>query len=394
MTNIAIIGAGPYGLSIAAHLGGRGVPHRIFGHPMEMWREHMPASMLLKSEGFASSLSNPGKVYTIGDYCRARGIPYAEHGVPIALGTFIDYCLDFRHRFVPGLEETKVRVLQREGEGFRIELESGEALSARRVVVAVGLAYFPHVPEVLAELPEALLSHSSAHRTAERFRDRDVAIVGAGSSALDLAAEMHDAGARVHLVCRKPSVRIHDAPVTRARFSPQHVLNPMTTIGHGWKSFLCVNAPLAFRRMPQSFRFAKVRKIAGPSGGWFIRDRVVGKVEFNTGVSVRSARQSAGRVQLDLIDAAGDGRVLEVDHVVAATGYRVDLRRIAFLDDRLRAEIEMVEKTPVLSSRFESSAPGLYFVGTAAANTFGPLLRFACGADFTARRVSAHLARG
>lgn len=59
MTRVAIIGAGPYGLSIAAHLRAYGIPFRIFGAPLDSWRRHMPVGMMLKSDGFASSLSAP-----------------------------------------------------------------------------------------------------------------------------------------------------------------------------------------------------------------------------------------------------------------------------------------------------------------------------------------------
>ncbi|MFO1313574.1 MAG: NAD(P)/FAD-dependent oxidoreductase [Burkholderiales bacterium] len=393
MSDIAVIGAGPYGLSIAAHLEARNLDYRIIGRPMEMWREHMPAGMRLKSDGFASSLSNPGRPFTIGDFCRSRGIPYADSGLPIALDTFVDYCLEFKTRYVPRLEDALVTFLGRTTEGFNLELSNGQTASAKHVVVAVGLTYYAFTPPALATLPAACLSHSSAHRDAERFRAKKVAIIGGGSSALDLAAELHQAGADVHLVCRAPTVRIHDPPVVRSALSLQHAINPITVIGSGWKSYLCVRAPLVFRCMPQAFRFAKVRQIAGPAGGWFIRDRVEGKVNFHTGITVRSAEPKSDGAVLTLVDERGGIQSLDVDHVIAATGYRVDLRRLDFIESGLRSEIRAAEHTPVLSSHFESSIPGLYFVGVTAANTFGPLLRFACGADFTARRLSDHLAR-
>jgi cation diffusion facilitator CzcD-associated flavoprotein CzcO len=88
MSDVAIIGAGPYGLSLAAHLRARGVDFRIFGKPMQTWLEHMPKGMRLKSEGFASSLYDPDSKFTLAAYCKERGLAYADTGMPIPLETF------------------------------------------------------------------------------------------------------------------------------------------------------------------------------------------------------------------------------------------------------------------------------------------------------------------
>ena len=218
-------------------------------------------------------------------------------------------------------------------------------------------------------------------------------MVGAGASALDLAALLHQAGARVQVIARKPAIRFHDPPKKEGPSWSERVRTPMTGIGAGWNVFLCANAPLVFRQMPQEFRFEKVRRILGPAPCWFIKEQVVGKVGLNVGVKITEAKVQNGQVALELTDEAGNRKTLMADHVIAATGYKVDLGRLAFVDPTLRSKIQSAENTPILSSNFESSVPGLYFVGVTAANTFGPLLRFAFGAGFTARRISKHLAR-
>ena len=101
----AIVGAGPYGLSIAAHLRARGIQHRIFGRPMVTWLNHMPKSMLLKSDGFASNLSAPAGDHTLRSYCLSHEISYDDYDIPVALTTFTDYALDFQRRFVPEVDE-------------------------------------------------------------------------------------------------------------------------------------------------------------------------------------------------------------------------------------------------------------------------------------------------
>jgi hypothetical protein len=145
--------------------------------------------------------------------------------------------------------------------------------------------------------------------------------------------------------------------------------------------------------MPQWFRLEVVRRHLGPAAGWFIKDLVVGHVAFHLGFNVVQADIQNGRVQLQLASSDGAQRTLVTDHVISGTGYRVDLRRLAFLNPGLLAGIRSIENTPVLSMNFESSVPGLYFVGTTSANSFGPMARFAYGARFTARRLARHLGR-
>jgi len=395
MTNceVAIIGAGPYGLSIAAYLNAEGINTRIFGNPMQTWRENMPRGMHLKSDGFASSLYDPGDTFSLASYCQERGIPYALSGLPVALETFTSYGMEFQKRFVPHLEQKRVLSVERRGESFLLGLEDGESFSARRVVVAAGLSHFSHVPEVFAKLPKAFVSHSSRHHVLDGFKEKAVAVIGAGASAADVAALLHQAGAKVQMIARQPVIRFHDPPEKKKPSLKERLLMPATGIGGGWRVYLCANAPLLFRRMPEKFRLEKVRAILGPAPGWFIKEQLVGKVPFILGVTITGAKVENGQVAMDLIDRDGKRSVATADHVIAATGYKVDLQRLTFLDPSLLAGIRTVERTPVLSSFFESSVNGLYFVGTAAANTFGPLLRFAFGARFTSKRITQHLSK-
>jgi len=391
-SSIAIIGAGPYGLSVAAHLRARGVDFRIFGNPMHTWLTQMPKGMRLKSEGFASSLYDPDSSFTLRHYCQERNIPYSDIGLPVPLETFIEYGLEFQKRFVPELENKLVASIERLADEFRISFHDGKIVSAKGVVVAVGISRFGYVPPTLAALPEEFVSHSSGHSDLGHFQGREVAVVGAGASALDLAALLHQAGASVQLIARKPVIRFHDPPPGPPTFF-QRLRRPVTGIGPGWKLFLCTNAPGAFRHLPEGYRLESVRKILGPAPGWFIKEQVVGKMPFHLGTNIEKASVQCNRVSLELTNGDGARKTLVVDHVIAATGYKVDLRRLSFLNSNLRAAIRSVEYAPVLSSTFESSVPGLYFVGTSAANTFGPLMRFAYGAGYTARHLSKHLAK-
>lgn len=388
--DVAIIGAGPYGLSIAAHLNARDIPFRIFGKPMSVWATKMPRGMRLKSEGFASSLSDPESQFTLREYCRQQGIRYGDIGEPVQLETFVAYGLAFQNRFVPNLEDQIVTSLRREGATFELLLQDGEKIFARRVIIAVGITYFANVPPVLAALPSALVSHSSAHNDLTGFRDRRIAVIGAGASALDLAGLLHAAGASVDLIARVPSIRFQDPP--RPRPWTERLRHPRTGIGSGLEMVFYAHMPHWFRHLPERIRLNRVQKILGPAPGWFSKEDVVGKVSLHLGKEIVDARSEAGRLVLKLSDRDGQQEQVEAEHVIAATGYQVDLHRVAFLDSELRAHIRKTGAAPALSASFQSSVPGLYFVGVSAANSFGPLMRFAFGARFTARRLTRHLA--
>ena len=169
MLNTAIVGAGPYGLSIAAHFRRRGIPFRIFGRTMESWLAHMPKGMMLKSDGFASNIYDPQRAFTLQQFCAERGIEYADAGVPVHLETFAAYGLAFRDRMVPELEAKLVVSVDRLPDGFQLQLEDGETLQACTVVLAVGITHFEYVPENLAHLPPEFLSHSARHHEVEPF---------------------------------------------------------------------------------------------------------------------------------------------------------------------------------------------------------------------------------
>lgn len=393
MLDTAIIGAGPYGLSIAAHLRHRGIPFRIFGRPMDSWLQHMPKGMMLKSDGFASDIYDPERAFTLRQYCAERGIEYADAGLPVHLDTFGAYGLAFRDRMVPELEEKLVTSVDRVPGGFVLRLEDGETFQARRVVLAIGITHFEYIPENLAHLPPEFVSHSARHREVEPFRGRSVVVIGGGASALDLAGLLREAGADVQLVTRRSELKFHSQPTGKPRSWWQQIRHPQSGLGPGMRSRFFADAPGVFFYLPEKLRLEIVRKTLGPSGGWFIRDKVIGKLPVHLGCTLQGAEVRNGRVHFTVQGADGSKQEFVTEHVIAATGYRVDLERLMFLNPEIRSQVKTVNGSPVLKSSFESSVPGLYFAGVAAANSFGPVMRFAFGAGFAARTVAAALAK-
>ena len=391
MIETVIIGAGPYGLSIAAHLRQRGIPFRIFGRPMDSWLNHMPRGMKLKSDGFASDIYDPEKAFTLRQFCAERGIRYADTGVPVEIDTFTAYGLAFRDRMVPELEDKLVASVERSADGFALRLEDGETLQTRNVVLAVGITHFEYVPENLAHLPAEVFSHSARNREVEPFRGRSVAVIGGGSSALDWAGLLREAGSDVQLVSRADELHFHSQPTGKPRSAWKQIRHPQSGLGPGMRSRFYANSPGAFHYLPEPLRLKIVRTALGPSGGWFIRDKVIGKLPLHLGFTTQSAEVQGGKVRMKIQAADGTAKELVVDHVIAATGYKTDMERLQFLAPDIRSKVKTLNRAPILSSSFESSVPGLYFAGVSAANSFGPVMRFAFGAGFAASRLAGAL---
>lgn len=393
---VTVVGAGPYGLSAAAHLGGQGIPVRILGEPMDSWRSRMPAGMYLKSTPRASSISDPTGAYSLDRFRAAEGRTSGGDRHPIALDEFVRYGLWFHQQCVPGVERNAVRMVDARDGHFRVSLDSGEEFTTRSVVLASGLGPFAHVPRSLAGLAaEGLASHPAEYADLSGFAGRRVAVVGAGQSALESAALLREAGAVPTVVARTDQLLFGTPPTSdRPADDPwlQRLVKPPTPLGPGWSFRAFSGIPGAYRYLPDPLRAHFLRTVLGPSGAWWLRDRVQGRVDVLTGRSLRSAQPDGKGARLVLADRQGGTEVLEADHVLAATGYRVDVDRMELLSPGLRARVRRVGTAPRLSSGFESSVPGLYFTGLAAAATFGPLLRFVCGTGFASAQISSAVA--
>jgi len=387
---VAIVGSGPYALSIAAHLGALGVEYRVFGPCMEAWDKHMPPRMFLKSDGFASDLYAPGRGWRLEEYCAENGIDYAPVGPPVKRTTFVDYGKEFQKRFVPNLEETWIaRVSQIPG-GFELETAGGERVKARRVVLAVGISHFPYLPKVLSGLSREAVSHTFHHGPFDEFAGKEVLVIGAGASAVNAAVALNEAGADTSLMARKSKINFHDRS---ADYRPlmERITNPRSVIGLGWRSKLAVDLPLVFHALPEKLRYRAVTRHLGPAPGWFSRDGYEGHVTPHLSCELQEVTEAGSRVRVRYQDANGVSREMMTDHVIAGTGFQPFLKSLKFLDERLSEKVRTVRSVPDLSSNFESSVPGLYMTGLASAYNFGPMCRFACGAKFTAKRLSQHL---
>ncbi|MGW4994784.1 NAD(P)-binding domain-containing protein [Streptomyces mirabilis] len=393
---MVVIGAGPYGLSVAAHLRAAGVPVHIYGDVMGSWRHAMATGMFLKSTPAATDLSAPVPGGRLADFRREMREPELTELTPIPCETFVRYGMWFTQRYVGAVEPARVMAVERAGAGFVVRLTGGEEIRAAAVVVATGLATLAHIPDDLRALapggpgPQAALSHTSQHTDLSRYAGQRVAVVGGGQSALESAALLNEAGADVEVLVRASRVRWGERPQLGWRWT-QRMAAPPSPLGSGWVLAAVCRAPGAVPGLPAAARMHLFRRALGPSGGWWLRERVEGVVPVRTACHIERARLTGDGVQLRL--AGGPPAELVVDHVLAATGYRLDVDALAFLSPLVRQAVARVPGTqaPRLSGVFESSVPGVYFTGSLAAPTFGPMLRFVAGTDFSARRITKHL---
>ncbi|MGY4926701.1 FAD-dependent oxidoreductase [Streptomyces sp. 900105755] len=398
---VVVIGAGPYGLSVAAHLRAAGAPVRVFGDVMGSWRHAMATGMYLKSTPDATDLSAPEPGGTLADFRRAHSEPELTELTPIPCDVFVRYGQWFQKRYVGEVEPARVTAVDRavSGPGFVVRLDDGTELAASAVVVATGLNGLAHVPDELRRLapegpgPQARVSHTSHHTDLSTYAGRRVAVIGGGQSALESAALLHEAGAEAQVLVRERTVLWGMTPELSRPWT-QRVAKPASPLGTGWILAGVCASPGAVRRLPAAARLLLFRRALGPSGGWWLRDRVEGVVPVRTSRRVTGAVVQGPEVRLDVAGPGGERESLAVDHVLAATGYRLDLDALPFLSPAVRDAVACVpgSKAPALRGTFESSVPGLYFTGSLAAPVFGPMMRFVAGTEFAAVRIARHVA--
>jgi len=389
--DVAIIGAGPYGLSLAAHLAEKKIEHRIFGRPMQFWSQIAEAAdkRYLKSYCFGTNLSTPSPGFSFSDYNTPRNLETFE---PCSMANFAAYGQWFQENQVPWVEPVDVVKVSLQQGKFAISLSTGEQLVAEQVIVATGLSSFSNIPRALSAVPPELVTHTSDIAAFSSFKGRRVAVLGAGQSALEAAVLLHEAEAQPTLLVREHSISWHSR-VHRKRSLWRRLRSPITGLGTGPKAWALTRFPRALHRMPDTFRTRFVKTHLPAEGAWWLRERFDNRIPVQFGTEVIDARETCCGVALTLHDAKQQTtREMTVDHVVAGSGYTVDVDRLKFLDETLREKIDRLERSPKLDSTFESSVPGLRFVGAASAMSFGPLFRFVVGADYTARTISKHLA--
>ena len=383
--DVAVIGAGPYGLSAGVHLKAKGISARVFGEPMEFWAHKMPEGMLLRSPRVASSLSDPDRAFTLEAYEAASK---KEPCVPLPLDTFVEYGKWFRHQLGSDLDQRTVQRVERDQAGFRLTLQDGTEVRSTSVVIAAGVGPFGKKPAVFQNLSPQQAIHCYEGRGVRKFAGKRVAVIGAGQSALESAALLHEAGAHVEVIARQTEFRWigqhswlhHMGPLSSMLYS-SHDVGPLGISRLVAYPKLVSYIPLGIR---DKIRMRAVRA----AGSRWLPARLA-NVTLTLARSVLEAKTIGEEITLKL----DDGSERRVDHVLLGTGYQVDMSRYDFLPADVTRDIEQFDGYPKLASGFRCSVPGLHFIGATAARSFGPLLYFVAGTEFASRELTSHLSR-
>jgi thioredoxin reductase len=378
-----VIGAGPYGLSVAAHLKARGVQTQVIGKTMELWK-NMPAGLCLKSIWSASSISDPEGRYSIDRYIETTNTPRQD---PIPLSLFLNYALWFQRQNVPDVDHVYVKSLVADGKNFHLDLDDGRTLKANNVVIAAGISTFAYVPEFARDLPETVAAHTSVHKDLTRFKGRRVVVVGKGQSALEYAALLHEVGADVDLITRG-EVRWHSKILYDRTGPAKHIFYPPGDVGPPGINWL-VAFPSFFRYFPEKIKDPMHRRAVLPGGAKWLRPRIEEQIHLTENTQIVKASEQGQGIRLEL----SDGTVREVDYMILGTGYQPDFHKFTFIDPALSQQVQESKRYPVLNAGYESSVPNLYFAGLMAGYTFGPTCRFVSGTKAVAQKISRYIAR-
>jgi len=378
---IAVIGAGPYGLALAAQLRAAHVDFVLFGKPMSFWREHVPIGTHLLTDLQSCSFLYSGSALDCEAYERSLNASLSR---PLRADEFAEYGLWFQRTVCPNLDKRMVVHAAREDRGFAIRLDDGGTITSDHLILAIGLKAFAHRPPEFAGISPQFVSHTSDLYEPQCFRGRKLAIVGRGQSAVDCAALLAEAGAEVEVLARSGTKSWADGASRNPVPVPIRELDAYKRVRAAAGAVL--RQPDVFRRLPVRLRDYLLTRVLVPIFSIDLIPRL-GKVRLTAGRSVIDVEAEGNRVELRL----DDGTARTVDHVVLGTGYRIDVDAIGFLDAELRGAIARRDGYPELNRNMESSLPRLYFAGAPAAWNFGPLMWFVRGAPWAAQRISRTL---
>lgn len=384
---VAVIGAGPYGLAISAHLRDGGIETRTFGRVMSFWQENMPEGMRMRSPWRGSHISDPRKQCTLDAFARESGVEARDH---FWRREFVDYAMWFQKQIVPDIDTRMVVWIERYRTGFLLHLSDGETLFAKRVVVALGLGKQAFVPEAFEALPRDLMSHTVDHVRFDQFKGQRVAVIGRGQSACQSAFMLNEVGAEVDLVCHGDIRWVGQSTIASSlkrsiKWNIRKYLAPPSEVGPIHLNWLIEN-PDVYRHLPETWRDTITERCLLPAASAWMRPLFEG-VRLVTGVETLCSSTKGSYANLQF----SDGRSASYDHVILGTGYHIDIAKYGILAPEILERIDQRQGSPLLSSGYESSLKGLHFAGSSSCASHGPLMRFVWGAGATARSITRYL---
>jgi FAD-dependent urate hydroxylase len=380
-TDLLIVGAGPFGLSLAAYVAHQKIEHMVLGKSMDFWKSNMPRGMLLRSA--CDWHLDPLNVHTIEAYLKTRQQTPADVE-PISLELYLAYAEWFRRqKRIEPVPEMVARLDYSAGGSaypFAAHLDGGNTVHARRVALAVGFRYFKNIPTELAEiLPAGSFSHTCDLVDFAPLKGKRCLVIGGRQSAFEWTALLLEAGASaIHVTHRHATPQFMEADWSWAT----SVVAAMPD-NPGWYRSLS----------PEGQQDAQHRLWA--EGRLKLEPWLLPRIERdNVTIWPRTRLVSC------LEGPAGDyavtldsGDTFRVDHIILASGYKVDIERVPFLAvGNILPALHSRNGFPILDIGFQTNIPGLYITSMAATQDFGPFFAFTVSVNASARIIGAALA--
>jgi len=365
-TKIMIVGAGPYGVSIANTLWEKGVPFQIAGHAFSLWHHHTHDTMAIRSDWHTSEIDSPSRKYHFGEFLRNH-YPYEadellKERIPIEV--FRNYLKQVERQLPYDIIQEEVISLKHENPRFLLETDGGIQVEAEAVVLATGIGTHRYLPNCLQQLPEEQVVHVWDTEKLSDFRDRSLLVVGGGQSAAESIAHLSPHNQITWLSRREPI--FFSTPINL----PEPVFD-----------FVLKVSPYYYY-LPEFLRqlFEKKYGVSTitPDLKATVTDPSIHRI-FGSVEELELYSQS-GVVHSHKLDS-------DFDAVIAATGYRYRLENLDFIDIDLAGTINTHHQLPTLNVNFETSVPCLFVVGGMAEHAFGPAQRFMIGAGHAAKCI-------
>ena len=378
-TETLIIGAGPFGLALSAYAKAHGIEHTIVGRPMDFWKTQMPQGMLLRSR--CDWHLDPLDEHTIENYLETQNRRPTDVE-PLSLKFYLDYCEWFTRQKTIEVDDARVDrldCLENAERSFVATLSNSDRITADRVVVAVGFGYFANVPDQLrSRLPDGRFSHTSELSHFSQLHGKRVLIVGGRQSAFEWAALIHEAGAKaIHLCYRHATPSFEGSDWSWVAGAVNNIATKP-----GW-----------FRKLPQAER-DQINRRQWAEGRLRLEPWLAPRITndrttlFPESEIVACDELPDGSLGVRL----STGDTLNVDHVILATGYKVDVSRIPFLSEgNILERLQTLNGFPALDDHLESNIPGLFFTSMCATQDFGSFFGFTVSVRASATLIGARL---
>ncbi len=374
-TSLLIIGAGPFGLSLAAEAQHLGINYIIVGKPMGFWQENMPDGMFLRSA--CDWHLDPSNQDTIEAYLQTQGLTSADVE-PLSLAFYLDYAAWFQDQ--QGIEPVPMFVQQldvfpEKTPRFRATMADGSTIHADTVAIAPGFKPFKNEPaELVAHIPAGRYSHTCEHVDFNDMAGRRCLIVGGRQSAFEWTALLQEAGATaVHVVHR------HDTPAfAEADWSWVNPLVDAMLDNPGW-----------FRNLTPSEKDAVNRRLWDEGRlkvePWLAERVLTDRVQLWPNSFITACDEMPdGTLSVTL----NNGTTLTVDHIILATGYRVNINQVSFLaQGNILDNLATADGYPLLDEQFQANIPGLFITSMPATRDFGPFFAFTISVRTSAKLI-------